>query len=408
MKKRSAKTPRVSLATRAIHGNKLYPHKGPLALPIYQTSTYRFESSEDAIRYAKGDPSVYVYSRYHNPTVHEVEEKLALMEGTEAAALFASGMAAISTGILALVKSGEEIVSSPALYGGTYRFFRDELPKQQITVRYFDPSDLTTLSKAITPKTRVVYFETPTNPTLSIVDIENVVSIVRREEKKRGRKIHTMIDNTFASIINQDPLAFGVDIIVESATKYLGGHSDILSGALMGSKEFIKTAKTAAKSYGGCADPFAAFLLARSLKTFELRVRRQNENALALAQALEKHPRVNRVLYPGLPSHPSHAVAKRQMKGFGGMVTIEVKPSKRLTPVETAVKVCDSLCVAVNAMSLGGVETLVSIPVYSSHVFMDDEELQLHGVTPGMIRISVGVEGIEDLIADFHQALNTI
>lgn len=407
MKKQTSNR-KLSLATRAIHGTKLYPHQGPVSLPIYQTSTYRFASSEDAIRYAKGDDSVYVYTRYHNPTVHDVEEKLALMENAEAAALFASGMAAISTAILAITTAGEEIVSTPALYGGTYRFFRDELPKLKIGVKYADPKKLSSLQQLITPKTSVVYFETPTNPTLGIVDIAELVRYVRQAENSVGRKITIMIDNTFASILNQDPFAFGVDVIVESATKYLGGHSDIMSGVVLGTKEYIKKVKTSAKYYGGCADPFAAFLLYRSLKTFELRVQRQNENAMALAKALEKNKRVNRVLYPGLPSHPQHRIAKKQMTGFGGMVTVEVKPSKKLLPVEAAVKVCDNLRVAVNAMSLGGVETLVSIPVYSSHVFMSNAELKRHGVTPGMIRISVGVEGIDDLIADFEQALATI
>lgn len=407
MKKQTSNR-KLSLATRAIHGSKLYPYQGPVSLPIYQTSTYRFASSEDAIRYAKGDDSVYVYTRYHNPTVHDVEEKLALMENAEAAALFASGMAAISTAILAITTAGEEIVSTPALYGGTYRFFRDELPKLKIGVKYADPEKLSSLQQLITPKTSVVYFETPTNPTLGIVDIAELVRYVRQAENSVGRKITIMIDNTFASILNQDPFAFGVDVIVESATKYLGGHSDIMSGVVLGTKEYIKKVKTSAKYYGGCADPFAAFLLYRSLKTFELRVQRQNENAMALAKALEKNKRVNRVLYPGLPSHPQHRIAKKQMTGFGGMVTIEVKPSKKLLPVEAAVKVCDNLRVAVNAMSLGGVETLVSIPVYSSHVFMSDAELKRHGVTPGMIRISVGVEGIDDLIADFEQALALI
>ncbi len=408
MKKSPPRTSNLSLATRAIHGNKLYAYKGPVALPIYQTSTYRFESSDDAMRYAKGDDSVYVYTRYHNPTVNEVEETLAAMENADAAALFASGMAAISTALLTVTRAGEEIVSTPALYGGTYRFFRDELPKLNIGVKYVEPNNLESLKDLITPETSVVYFETPTNPTLSIVDIAELVRYTRQAEKRIGRKVTIMIDNTFASIVNQDPFSFGVDVVVESATKYLGGHSDILSGVVLGSKEFIKAVKTSAKYYGGCADPFAAFLLHRSLKTFELRVRRQNENAMALAQALERHKRVQRVLYPGLPSHPHHAIAKKQMTGFGGMVTIEVKPSKKLLPVEAAVRVCDNLRVAINAMSLGGVETLVSIPVYSSHVHMSDAELKKHGVTPGMIRISVGVEGIDDLIADFEQALAVI
>ncbi|MGA7160601.1 MAG: aminotransferase class I/II-fold pyridoxal phosphate-dependent enzyme [Bacteroidota bacterium] len=394
---------KLSLATKAIHGKKLYPYKGPVSLPIYQTSTYRFDSSDDAVRYANGDNSVYVYSRYHNPTVHDVEEKIALMEEGEAAALFASGMAAISTAVMTFVHAGEEIVSTPALYGGTYRFFRDTLPDSAISVHYADPADLSTLDTTITKKTRLVYFETPTNPTLDIVDIERIVALVKKNEKKFHTRIITMIDNTFASCLNQKPFDAGVDIVMESATKYLGGHSDILAGVIVSTQSIIDKIKTTAKYFGGCADPFMAYLLFRSLKTFELRVTRQNENALALARRLEKHSKISRVIYPGLESHPHHSLAKKQMTGFGGMVTIEVRGG-----VKAAVKVCDSLNVAVNAMSLGGVETLVSIPVYSSHVNMSEKELRQHGVTPGMIRISVGVEGIEDLISDFEQALKKI
>jgi methionine-gamma-lyase len=394
---------KLSLATKAIHGKKLYPYKGPVSLPIYQTSTYRFDSSDDAIRYANGDTSVYVYSRYHNPTVHDVEEKIALMEEGEAAALFASGMAAISTTILTFVHAGEEIVSTPALYGGTYRFFRDTLPDSAIAVHYINPNDLSSLDKHITKKTRLVYFETPTNPTLDIVDIGRIVSHVKKAERKYHTRILTMIDNTFASCLNQKPFDAGVDIVMESATKYLGGHTDILAGVVVSTQAIIDKIKITAKYLGGCADPFMAYLLYRSLKTFELRVQRQNENALRLAQRLERHPKILRVIYPGLPSHPHHLLARKQMTGFGGMVTIEVRGG-----VKAAVKVCDALNVAVNAMSLGGVETLVSIPVYSSHVNMSDKELRQHGVTPGMIRISVGVEGIDDLISDFEQALKKI
>jgi len=394
---------KLSLATRAIHGKKLYPYKGPVSLPIYQTSTFRFDSSDDAIRYANGDTSVYVYSRYHNPTVHDVEEKIALMEGGEAAALFASGMAAIATTILTFVHAGEEIVSTPALYGGTYRFFRDTLPDSAIAVHYIDPNNLSSIDKRITKKTRLVYFETPTNPTLDIVDIGRIVSHVKKAERKYHTRILTMIDNTFASCLNQKPFDAGVDIVMESATKYLGGHTDILAGVVVSTQAIIDKIKITAKYLGGCADPFMAYLLYRSLKTFELRVQRQNENALRLAQRLEQHPKILRVIYPGLPSHPHHLLARKQMTGFGGMVTIEVRGG-----VKAAVKVCDALNVAVNAMSLGGVETLVSIPVYSSHVNMSDKELRQHGVTPGMIRISVGVEGIDDLISDFEQALKKI
>ena len=397
------KRKKVSLATRAIHGKKLYPYKGAVTTPIYQTSTYRFENSNDAVRYSQGDPSVYVYSRYHNPSVEDVEEKLAEMNDAETSALFSSGMAAISTAILSIVKSGDEIISTPALYGGTYRFFRDILPLYNISVKYVHADSLSDMAKLATQNTKLFYCESPTNPTVGIVDLYKAIAEVKKAEKKSGAKIVTMIDNTFASCLHQSPFTIGFDLIVESATKYIGGHSDVLAGAVIGNKQRIKRVRNVAKYLGGCADPFAAFLLSRSLKTFELRVQRQTENAMKLAKTFEKNSNVLRVFYPGLKSHPQHSIAKKQMSGFGAMVLIEVKGG-----VKGAAKVCDSLNVAVNAMSLGGVETLVSIPVYSSHINMSEAELKSHGVTPGMIRISVGVEGIEDLISDFEQALKKI
>lgn len=394
---------RVSLATKAIHGRKLYPYRGAVSTPIAQTTTYRFANSRDAIRYSQGDRDVYVYTRYHNPTVREAEERLALMMNAEQALLFSSGMAAISSAVFSLVKAGDEIISTPGLYGGTYRFFRDILPHYNINVKYVRPESLTDLQHILTRNTKLMYFETPTNPTLGIVDITKLVAETRKAEKKTGARVTIMVDNTFASIINQDPFALGVDVIMESGTKYLGGHSDIMAGVIAGKRRFVTGVHAQLKYFGGCADPFAAYLMVRSLKTFELRVTRQNENALALARFLEKHPSVNRVLYPGLSSHPQHAIARKQMSGYGGMVTIEV-----IGGVRAAVKVCDSLHIALNAMSLGGTETLVSIPVYSSHVSMSEGELKSHGVTPGMIRISVGVEGIDDLKTDFAWALSKL
>jgi cystathionine gamma-synthase len=397
-----------SIATKAIHGKKLHAFQGPLVPPIVQTSTYRFATSGDAVRYAEGDPNVYVYSRYHNPTVREVEERLALMMEAEQALLFSSGMAAISSAILSVTRAGEEIISSPALYGGTYRFFRDILPNHDIRVKYVRPDCLEELRTLITAGTRVVFFESPTNPTLEIVDIRKLVRLTRAAARKAGARITIICDNTFGTALNQKPFQFGVDVVVESATKYLGGHSDLLAGVVAGNRSFIKGTHTQLKYYGGCADPFAAYLLLRSLKTFELRVARQNENAMALARCLKRHRNVLRVIYPGLPDHPQHRIAKQQMtgaggRGYGGIVLMEVRGG-----VRGAVKVCDSLRVAVNAMSLGGVETLVSIPVYSSHINMTNAELALHGVTPGMVRISVGIEGIEDLKSDFKQALNRL
>jgi cystathionine beta-lyase/cystathionine gamma-synthase len=395
----------LALATRAIHGRKLYAYKGPVATPIVQTSTYRFADSGDAVRYAQGDPEVYVYTRYHNPTVAEAQERLAAMMGTEQTLLLSSGMAAISSAILSVVKAGDEIISTPALYGGTYRFFRDILPAYGIRVRYVKPDHLERLTGMINAATRLVYCETPTNPTLGIVDLGVLVEAARRGERRLRRKVVIMTDNTFATILNQNPRLFGVDVLVESATKYLGGHTDLMAGVVAGSAAFVKGVHTQMKYLGGCADPFAAYLLIRSLATFELRVQRQNDNALALARWLESERHVIRVLYPGLGSHSDHAIARKQMveaggAGYGGMVTIEVRGGAR-----GAARVCDALKVAVNAMSLGGVETLVSIPVYSSHVNMSAAELARHGVAPGMIRISVGVEGIEDVKNDFAQAL---
>jgi len=395
----------MGISTRAIHGRKLFAYRGPVAEPIVQTTTYRFADSTDALRYAQGDPDVYVYTRYHNPTVHEAQDRLALMMGSAEVLLLSSGMAAITSAILSVAKTGDEILSTSSLYGGTYRFFRDILPRYGVKVRYVPPGRLEAVREMATKKTALVYCETPTNPTLSIVDIASLVHNVRKASARTRRRIPIILDNTFATILNQNPFAFGVDVVVESATKYLGGHTDLMAGVVAGSSRFITGVHTQMKYLGGCADPFAAYLLLRSLKTFELRVRKQNANAMALAEFLEHHPRVKRVLYPGLPSHPDHATARAQMvgaggAGYGGMVTIEVSGG-----VRGAVRVCDSLRVAVNAMSLGGVETLVSIPVYSSHVHMSASELSRHGVTPGMVRISAGIEAWDDLRDDFDRAL---
>jgi cystathionine beta-lyase/cystathionine gamma-synthase len=398
----------TGIATKAIHGRELRAFKGPVAPPIVQTSTYRFADSSDAVRYAQGDPDVYVYTRYHNPTVEQAQERISLMTGSERSLLFSSGMAAITTAILSVVQAGDHIISTPSLYGGTYRFFRDILPRHGVSVSYINPKRLHDLSRLATKRTRIVYFETPTNPALDVVDIAELVAQTRAIQRRTRKRIVMMADNTFATILNQNPLRFGVDVLLESCTKYLGGHSDLVAGLVAASDRFIKNVHGHLKYYGGCADPFAAFLLLRSLKTFALRVEKQNANALALARYLDSLPKVKRVLYPGLPSHPHHAVAMKQMvgtggNGFGGMLTVEVRGGAR-----AAAMLCDGLRVAVNAMSLGGAETLVSVPVYSSHINMSRAELTRHGVTPGMVRVSVGIEDIADLKHDFRQAVSRL
>ena len=340
----------------------------------------------------RGEEDFYIYSRIHNPTVRNVEEKLAALENAEDGALFSSGMAAITSAILSVVKAGNTIAASQYLFGTTHRFLDRVLPRFGIQTVFLDDDDLYQLHRHV-PDAKLVYFETPINPTCKCVSIERVVAAAR----ETGAAI--IMDNTFASPVNQNPIDFGVDVVVHSATKYIGGHGDIVAGAALGSKARMKAVRDQRTMFGGCLNAQDAFLLDRSLKTLDMRVRQQNANALALAEFFAQERRLARVYYPGLPDSPDHTIAKAQMRGFGGMLCIE------LDSLDAAKAFCDSLQVAVNATSLGSVETLASIPVLTSHAFMTDDELHAAGVTPGMVRISAGVEDIGDLIEDFKAAL---
>ena len=393
---------KLSLSTLAIHGGTHSPQTGPVVFPIHQTSNFEFETSEVLDRINRGERGGYIYSRYANPTVDEVRKKIALIAECDDALLFSSGMAAISTTIFSLCASEGTIVTSAKLYGGSYRFFRDVLPGHGISVKYF-ADDLSDLPSVIDETTSIVYFETPTNPTVSIIDIERLVTIVREESKTFSKNISIVLDNTFATVVNQKPFSFGVDVVLESATKYLGGHSDIVGGIVAARHELIERIQHSHKYFGGCMDPFAAFLLSRSLKTLDLRVRKQNENALAFARHFEKHPRLRSVVYPGLESHPDHAVAKKQMIGFGGILAVELNGGK-----EQVMECVDRFRVIKNAVSLGGVETLVSIPILTSHVNMSAEELRIAGVSERMMRFSIGIEDVQDVIDDVEQALQSI
>ncbi|MFC1564765.1 trans-sulfuration enzyme family protein [candidate division KSB1 bacterium] len=386
--------------TLALHGNENEKGKtGPVTTPIYQTSTYIFPHSEAIEDYmVKGKRNHYIYARYGNPAQDILEERFALLEGAEESLFFSSGMAAITTAVLSTVKDGDEIISIPALYGQTINFFRDELPSLYgVNTRFIEIEDLYDPGKYVTDKTRLIYFETPTNPNLQIVDIAKVAEIAR------ANGITTIIDNTFASPVNQNPIELGIDIVAHSATKYIGGHSDVLAGVIAAKTEFIEKCKKRMHLYGPVIDPFAVFLLQRSLKTLEVRVKRQNEIGIELAEFLKTHPKVEKVYYPGLPGDPGYETAKKQMKGFGGMINIVVKGGK-----EEAMKVADNFEIAMNATSLGGVETLVSIPVITSHVWLSDDELKKANISRGMIRISVGLEDPDDLKADFDKALSII
>jgi cystathionine beta-lyase/cystathionine gamma-synthase len=323
-----------------------------------------------------------------------VEQKLAAVDGADVSLLFSSGMAAISTALITLLKGGDEIVCCSAIYGGTFHIIEDLLPKLGIAHRFVPITDLANLSSVIGPKTKIVWFESPINPTLRCIDVRAVAEAC----KKAG--VLSAIDNTFASPINQPVLSMGVDLSMQSCTKYLNGHSDVTGGVLSGSQVLMAPIGKMRRLLGGIMDPLPAFALGRGLKTMPLRVAQHNANALTVAQFLEGHPGIERVYYPGLASHPDHAIAKRQMSGFGGVVTIDVKDGKA-----GAYRVFDKLKVIKRAASLGGVESICSLPILTSQYGLTDDELVKAGVSKGMIRISIGLEDSADLIDDLDQAL---
>ena len=383
-------------ATKIIHaGESVDTGATPsLTTPIYETSTFVFDSVADVVKYQEGKLNGYLYSRYENPTVVAVEHKLAAIDGAELSLLFSSGMAAIATAMFTLLESGDEIVCSAAIYGGTFHIIEDVLSKLGITHRFVSLADLANPASVIGPQTKIVWFESPINPTLRCVDVRAVAAACRQAG------VTSVVDNTFASPINQPVLAMGVDLSMQSCTKYLNGHSDVTGGALSGSRALLAPMGKMRRLLGGVMDPQPAFALGKGMKTMTLRVARHNTNALAVAQFLEGHPNIERVLYPGLASHPDHAVAKRQMSGFGGVVTVDVKGGK-----EAAFRTFDHLKVIKRAASLGGVESICSLPILTSQYGLTDEELVTAGVSKGMIRISIGLEDSADLIEDLDQAL---
>ena len=380
--------------TEVIHlGEGANPEATPLTTPVYATSTFVFANAAELEAYQAGKSEKYIYSRYANPTVQAVEQKLAALEGAEAALLTSSGMAASATALFGLLEAGGEVICSAAIYGGTLQVLTKFLAHFGVTARFASLDELARPEALLGPKTRVVWFESPINPTLRCVDIATVAKACRRVGAI------SIVDNTFASPVNQQPLRLGVDLVMHSATKYLNGHSDVTAGALIGSRELVERLQPARKLFGGVLEPASAYALGRGLKTLELRVARQNESALRIATWLEADPRVRRVFYPGLSSHPDHAIAERQMTGFGGMVCFDVGS------YVAACGLFDRLQVVKRAASLGGVESLCSLPVLTSQYGFSDEQLAAAGVTRGMLRLSVGLEHAEDLIADLDQAL---
>jgi cystathionine beta-lyase/cystathionine gamma-synthase len=367
----------------------------PLTPPIYETSTFVFENAAEVVAYNEGRSSKYLYSRYGNPTLASVERQLAALDRAEAALTFSSGMGAITTALMAHARAGDEIVCSAAIYGGTLHLLNDVLAKFGVRPRFISLDELAAPERAIGGATRVFWFESPINPTLRCVDVRRIADACR------AAGVLSVIDNTFASPINQQPLSLGVDLSMQSATKYLNGHSDVTGGVVTGSAALVAPIERARRLLGTLMDPYPAYALGRGLKTLPLRIAQHNANAMAVAQFLAADRRVSCVYYPGLASHPDHAIASRQMSGFGGMVCFDLNGD-----YDRAARLYDRLKVIKRAASLGGIESLISMPVLTSQWGHTDEQLRAAGVTKGMLRLSVGLEDAADLVADLDQALS--
>jgi cystathionine beta-lyase/cystathionine gamma-synthase len=366
----------------------------PLTTPIYETTTFVFDNAQEVVAYNEGRSPKHLYSRYTNPTVISAEAKLAALDRAEAALLFSSGQGATTTILMAHAQAGDEIVCSAAIYGGTLHLLQDVLARFGVTPRFVSLEELAAPARVLSDRTRMLWFESPINPTLRCVDVKAIADACR------ARGVLSVIDNTFASPINQQPLSLGVDLAMQSATKYLNGHSDVTGGVVTGPARLVQPIEKARRMVGTVMDPHPAYALARGLKTLPLRIARHNASAIAVAEFLARDRRVSQVYYPGLPSHPDHAIAKRQMLGFGGMVCFDLEGR-----FDRAERCYDRLRVIKRAASLGGVESLVSMPVLTSQWGHTDDQLRQAGVTRGMLRLSVGLEDAEDLIADLDQAL---
>lgn len=365
----------------------------PVVTPIVQSTTFIFPDTATLIDYQRGKRKGYLYTRYSNPTVEAAEEKIAGQEEAEGSLLFSSGMAAISSVCMTYLRAGDEIASSNPIYGGTAKLFNNLLKNFGIRTRYFQASDPERIDGSISARTKILYLESPTNPNLQIIDL------IRASEIAEKRGILSVVDSTFATPVNQKPIKLGIDIVIHSITKFMGGHSDIMGGVVSGSKKRLKEIYETRKLVGGCIDPHQAFLLERGIKTLAVRMERHNDNAMKVARFLSSVKMVRRVIYPGLDSHPQNKIASSQMQGYGGMVSFDLGSNKR------ACRFADSLKVVNNAVSLGGVESLVSIPVWTSHYGLKKEELDKSGVTSGLVRLSVGIEDPDILIKDIDQAL---
>lgn len=387
------------LGTIAIHeGFHADPLTGALATPIYQTSTFVFSSVEEGAKRFAGEEAGFIYSRLGNPTISILEQKVAALEKAEAALAFASGMAAVSAVILGLIKTGDHIVCSKGLYGCTYGFLNILKERFQVEYTLCDMSSEATLLEAIRPNTRVIYAETPINPTMELVDL----AMIARVAKRIGA--FSVIDNTFMSPYLQRPIELGCDVVIHSATKYIGGHGDVIAGVAAGPQAIIDELRmTTQKDIGGVLSPFDAYLLIRGLKTLGVRMDRHCENAQKVAQYLASHPKVQTVYYPGLPDFPQYELAKRQMDGFGGLLSFELTGG-----LTAGIRMMNQVKLCKRAVSLGDVDSLIQHPASMTHSVVPAEERRKMGISDGLIRLSVGIEDVADILDDLAQALEAV
>ena len=387
-----------TLETKCVHsGIKNYEH-GPVVPPIYQTSTFKFESTEQGAALFRGEAEGYIYTRMKNPTIEAMEDAVAALEGGYKALGCASGMAAINTMFTALLKSGDHVVCSKAVYGPTATLLQTVFAKFNITSSFVDTTDLTKIKEAANPNTTVIYIETPANPTMDITDLKAVSDFAKEINAK------VVVDNTFMSPVLQQPLSMGVDVVVHSMTKFLNGHADVVAGIIIvKDPETYKSFRKTLNQLGGVIDPFNSFLVHRGLKTLSLRMERHSDNALKIARFLESHPKVEWVRFPGLKSHPQYELGLAQHKNFGGMISFELRGGLEAGKiVMNSVKLCQL------AVSLGGVETLVQHPASMTHLSMGKELREKAGITDGLVRLSVGIENADELINDLDGALDKI
>jgi len=382
-------------ATKAVHaGQHPDPSTGSITVPIYETSTFAFDTAEQGAARFAGKEGGYIYTRLGNPTIRALEVSIATLENAEDARACASGMAAITAAILSLTKKGDHVVATDCLYGGTLKLFGDILPRYGIEFTFVDSSRTTEVENAIKDNTRVVYIETPTNPTLVLSDLHAISKLSKK------RNVVSMVDNTFMSPYFQRPIEHGIDVSIHSLTKYLSGHSDVVGGIVVGSAQILGLMDKVLKNTGPTLGPFEAWLTLRGIKTLPLRMERHQENAMRIASFLKSNKKVEKVYYPGLKSHPQHDLARKQMSGFGGLVSFELKGG-----IEAGRKLLNSVKLCQLAVSLGAVETLIEHPASMTHALVPREERIRAHITDSLVRLSVGIEDPQDIINDLEQAL---